>query len=596
MHHLHPAAPKSRCLKRDAGGQLFLRMAFSLSDYTGIRELTKGGMGKVHRATQVSLNRTVVIKEMSAVHAGDPALQKRFENEAKSAASLDHDNIIRVYDYGQDRGTFYIVMEYVDGPDFDELLHTAGFPREIGLMIAQQALKGLHYSHQHGIIHRDFKPANILVSKSGRVKVADFGLAFAQSSSSRLTETNMMVGTPHYLSPEQANGSGTREPGMDIWASGVLLYRVIAGRHPFDADNMAGLVVKILQSAPTALSELAPELPAGLLLAIMRCLEKDPASRLPSLEPLIGALTEYFYSRGVKDPVEEIAKYCATRRPAAVPIVNQPRPPDDVGQRQPEAPVSAKPRNRTFAYSLIVLAVVAAIGAIALLRRPADTTPVPTAPVVKSTAAVNAKRTDSAASVSPPSPGASLAAAPVAQGEDARAQPARAQSRVENAVPGARAPVPPMQETPVRPDSGMLKAGVSPATAQVFVDDKILTNDEFRHGKKLPAGNHTIEFRAPGYDSYREDFVIIAGSDRTISVALVQRHDATAELEISSYPSAEVYLNGTLLGKTPFPRPLVIPAGRHTVRLRCEGYQDQVHQVIAQPGQLKRVKAKLIKY
>src|SRR5271157_1031120 len=150
-------------------------MALILKDFTEIKELGKGGMGEVFTATQVSQKRKVVLKKMAQSWFANRNQLEQFEHEAKLAASLDHDNIIQIYDFGKENGEEYFAMEYIDGSDMEKLFDQKPFPREIGLMIALQALKGLNHAHQKGLIHGDFKPNNILVSKAGKVKITDFG-------------------------------------------------------------------------------------------------------------------------------------------------------------------------------------------------------------------------------------------------------------------------------------------------------------------------------------------------------------------------------------------------------------------------------------
>ncbi|MGA2506842.1 MAG: serine/threonine-protein kinase [Chitinispirillaceae bacterium] len=284
-------------------------MAFLLKDYKDIQEIARGGMGKVYLATQVSLNRKVIIKEMATGLLTSATEIKRFENEARAAALLGHDNVIRIYDFGEDRGSFYISMEYVDGPDLETLLRDAHCIPEIALMIVLHALKGLNFAHQHQIIHRDIKPGNILVSKVGAVKVVDFGLAHAGAQQMHLTATDTIVGTPLYMSPEQASGEEKKNIQMDIWSVGVLLYRIITGDYPFKGDNVPAILYNIVQSKQPPIQELAPALPDDLAQNIDLCLEKDRANRLTILAPLIESLQSYFYDIGVRDTAEQIRQY-----------------------------------------------------------------------------------------------------------------------------------------------------------------------------------------------------------------------------------------------------------------------------------------------
>jgi serine/threonine protein kinase len=291
-------------------------MPFTLKDFSDIRELAKGGMGKIYLATQVSLSRKVVIKEMAAGLLTKKNEIKRFENEARAAAALNHDNIIRVYDFGEEKGFFYIAMEFIDGPDLDQLLKQESFPREIGMMILQQALKGIAFAHEQGTIHRDVKPANMLISRNGAVKMADFGLAYAGTRSGHMTATGSIVGTPVYMSPELVNGKETKDRCMDIWAVGVILYRIVTGEFPFTGDNVPATLISIINNKEQPAEELDKTLPSYLAELLHSCLEKDHTRRLQSLTPLIEGLKNYFFEIGVRDPVDIIRKYLEDKNAA----------------------------------------------------------------------------------------------------------------------------------------------------------------------------------------------------------------------------------------------------------------------------------------
>jgi eukaryotic-like serine/threonine-protein kinase len=285
-------------------------MAFSLKDYKDLTKIGHGGMSTVYTAVQISLNRKVAIKKMATSLADNEVLVRRFENEAKSAASLDNDCIIRIYDFGMEDGAFYISMEYIEGTDLDELMAESRFVREVGLMMALQALKGLNYAHKHGVIHRDFKPANIRVSKNGLAKVLDFGLAHA-GDSVNLTTTDAIMGTPMFMSPEQVKGEKEKDVRMDVFSAGVLLYKIISGKFPFNGNNVPAVLYSIIHTEPEDIRKLVPELPAGIAAVVRASLERNKAKRLPTLQPLIAALENFFFKLGVRDISREIAGYMA---------------------------------------------------------------------------------------------------------------------------------------------------------------------------------------------------------------------------------------------------------------------------------------------
>ncbi len=289
-------------------------MAFSLTDYTDLQELSMGGMGKLFVATQRSLGRKVAIKQMSPVFVSNPALVARFENEAKSAAALDHENIIRVYDFGEDAESFYISMEFVDGPDLDRLIKSKAFPREIGLMVALQAIKGLHYAHSRDIVHRDIKPGNILISRSGLAKVVDFGLAQVLAESRDHNASDSIVGTPLFMSPEQVKGSAVRDNRIDIFAVGVLLYKLSTGLYPFAGSSVPEILQSILYSDPRNIRDLNPVLPDSTVDIIMRSLAKQPDQRPESLAPLMQSLQSWFFEMGVVDIQQTVGDYLRSRQ------------------------------------------------------------------------------------------------------------------------------------------------------------------------------------------------------------------------------------------------------------------------------------------
>jgi serine/threonine protein kinase len=291
-------------------------MAFSLKDFSEIRKLGEGGMGNVYIATQVSLDRKVVIKELASNLHKNPHLIKRFENEAKSAAALDHENIIQVFDFGEDKGSFFISMEYIDGWDLEQLMHWQPFPREIGMMVLLKAIKGLHYAHKQGTVHCDIKPGNILVSKTGKVKVVDFGLAHASSQAAEFVDPSSVFITPGYMPPELALGSKTQDVTMDIWSAGVLAYKIICGKLPFAADNVREVIYSIVHEKERDVQEIYPVLPEDCAGSIRACLQKDPKNRLSSLESMIDSLENYLFELGIRDSEKVIAHYIRDKNSA----------------------------------------------------------------------------------------------------------------------------------------------------------------------------------------------------------------------------------------------------------------------------------------
>ncbi|CAM5481645.1 protein kinase domain-containing protein [Streptomyces abikoensis] len=265
--------------------------------YRLTHRLGRGGMAEVFAAEDVRLGRTVAVKLLRADLAEDPVSKARFTREAQSVAGLNHHAVVAVYDSGEDtvgRNVVpYIVMELVEGRTIrDLLLNAEAPPPEQALIIVSGVLEALAYSHQHGIVHRDIKPANVIITNSGAVKVMDFGIARAlHGAASTMTQTGMVMGTPQYLSPEQALGK-TVDARSDLYATGCLLYELLALRPPFTGETPLSVVYQHVQDMPVPPSQVLGSVPPELDGLVMRSLAKDPDDRFQSAEEMRG-LVQY---------------------------------------------------------------------------------------------------------------------------------------------------------------------------------------------------------------------------------------------------------------------------------------------------------------
>ncbi|MFG2224640.1 protein kinase [Streptomyces sp. NPDC048644] len=265
--------------------------------YRLTHRLGRGGMAEVFAAEDVRLGRTVAVKLLRADLAEDPVSKARFTREAQSVAGLNHHAVVAVYDSGEDfvggNTVPYIVMELVEGRTIRDLLLNADAPPpDQALIIVSGVLEALAYSHQHGIVHRDIKPANVIITNSGAVKVMDFGIARAlHGAQSTMTQTGMVMGTPQYLSPEQALGK-TVDTRSDLYATGCLLYELLALRPPFTGETPLSVVYQHVQDMPVPPSEVADAVPPELDGLVMRSLAKDPDDRFQTAEEMRG-LVQY---------------------------------------------------------------------------------------------------------------------------------------------------------------------------------------------------------------------------------------------------------------------------------------------------------------
>jgi len=253
------------------------------------RELARGGMAAVWEAEDRVLTRRVAIKVLHPHLAGDDAFRTRFRREAVSAAKLAHPNIVTTYDTGRDADVAYIVMELVEGTTLARLLKSQGaLPVAKAVDIAAQVADALACAHSHGVVHRDVKPANILLREDGHVKVADFGIAKAGAGND-LTRTGVVMGTAKYLSPEQVSGNPA-DPGSDVYALGIVLYEMLCGTPPFVGETELSTAVARLTASPGRLRDRRQDVPRGLEAVVLRSLARDPAARFQSAEEMRAGL------------------------------------------------------------------------------------------------------------------------------------------------------------------------------------------------------------------------------------------------------------------------------------------------------------------
>jgi eukaryotic-like serine/threonine-protein kinase len=244
----------------------------------------RGGMAEVYRARDIRLDRIVAIKTLRADLARDQIFQARFRREAQSAASLNHPNIVAVYDTGEDMATGvpvpYIVMEYVDGRTVRDLLQDGHrLLPERSLEIIDGVLRALDYSHQAGIVHRDIKPGNVMVTRNGDIKVMDFGIARAMSDAqATMTQTAQVIGTAQYLSPEQARGERV-DSRSDLYSTGCLLYELLTGRPPFTGDSPVAIAYQHVRENPIPPSRVDPDVPVWADAIVLKAMAKSPADR-----------------------------------------------------------------------------------------------------------------------------------------------------------------------------------------------------------------------------------------------------------------------------------------------------------------------------
>jgi predicted Ser/Thr protein kinase len=426
--------------------------------------LGRGAMGTVYDGWDPVIGRRVAIKTVRLLGDADPEVQEgleRFKREAQAAGRLSHPNIVGVYDYGETDETAYIVMEFVEGPSLKDLLDARErFPIQETARIMEQVLAGLQFSHEHGVVHRDIKPGNVMIAKGGRVKLADFGIARIESSV--MTQDGTMLGTPAYMSPEQLMAQ-TVDARSDIYSSGVMLYQLLTGERPFEG-GLTAIIHKALNTVPPRPSEIAVTSPPSLDPVVARAMSRRPADRYPDADSFAQALRMAVASpAGVPEPAplpmqDDEATFvarppgapppiqAAMPMPAPIPASVQPA----VAPPPPVPPVAAKPVAASGGSNKALFGGIAAVVVIGLgvggwlAMRPS---PQP-APAATETQVASREPPPTAAPAAPPAPPAVAPQAAVRAPEPTHASP----PVVPAPAPTASAPAPkPLAETPAPP-------------------------------------------------------------------------------------------------------------------------------------------------
>jgi len=604
-------------------------------------ELGKGAMGVVYKATDPNIGRTVAIKTTRLDTHGLDAqdLLRRFKNEARSAGTLSHPNIVTIYDAGEQEGIFYIAMEYIEGQTLHDLLSQhRSLPVEKVIEIVRQVCAGLDYAHAHGVIHRDIKPANIMLAARGVVKVMDFGIA---KTGGTMTATGQVLGTPNYMSPEQVKGK-TIDGRSDLFGVGVLLYEMLTGEKPFDGQNITTIIYKIVSENPIPPRELDVTIHPGLSAVVTKALAKAPDDRYQTGAALVadlenykaygseGGATQLISAVGDRTVVTSPAAEAKPPAPATVPTpataAVPPTPPATVAPAPPaparaaaatvtpRAAAPAKPavrkapakgvNARVLGGIVVVLVLIGGVLAWRVHRRhqqqaqeaiatpPAAVTqeaPPPPAPAAE-TPAAPAAETAAAPVQTPPAPAQPAGTPPAAEPRaQQRPTPPAAKPKVKAAA--NQPPPAPQPASAPAPEAatGTVRVTSNPPGATVTIDGggSFLTPFD---SPPLKAGTHAFALSKVGYAAAQRKLDVVAGKTASLDVPLVV---SGAVLELQSDPPGAAILVDEKPTNKFTPAKVAVPQGEHRVRLRMEGFKDESTVVQLAEGQTVNLSPKL---
>ncbi len=573
-------------------------------NYQILNTIATGGTAVLYKAIQTSLDRHVVVKRLHSHLISDPSFTKRFELEAKAAASLDHENIVRIIDFGSSHDNYYIVMEYIDGMSLKEIMSEHGtFDQELALLVAREICIGLDHAHQRGIVHRDIKPANIMVTGDGQVKITDFGLAKLHRSQTQQTVASTLLGTPLYMSPEQAIGENV-DGRSDLFSLGTMCYEMITGTQPFLGDNYAVVIQNIINGSIPPPSKLGKSIDREIESIVMKALCKEPSKRFRTAIEMARAIETVLGQEKIASAKTKLRRLM--RGAGAGDQVSEP----------------VRRKRRGLARRLLPTLVTAAAAAAAIAifvsnpgsfdrakrRINALLAPDPAAPAPEHRLAGHSDMFG---------PG-DFIAVPLGQETDS----ARAESTLVGSMDstlGVRMPADhtiemprvPAEDEPIETPAASVPAGepeppaverAPPAPAVGYLDivvepEATIYIDGDRHSRgtrlgpvELTVGEHEILCERDGYREYSESITI---KKNEMSKRRILLQTVTGSVHFDMQPGVMVYVNGTYKGLTPMGRPLVLPSGPCRIELKKAGYTSWSSEVYIPPDEVVWLNIKL---
>ncbi len=598
-----------------------------------LQTVASGGTAVLFKAIQVSLDRVVAVKRLHPHLTTDENFTRRFVLEAKAAASLDHENIVRVIDFGVDEGNYQMVMEFVEGESLKEVLERwrpVNF--DLALAMVHQTCRGLENAHSKGIVHRDIKPGNIMLTKAGVVKITDFGLAKLTQGTSSNTAADSILGTPLYMSPEQAFGENV-DQRSDLFSLGTVLYELLTGRQPFASENYMGVIQNIIHKELPSVRELNPEIPQNVEAIVLRALEKNREDRFQSARDFRNAIETVLGGDGLSNALAALPALLErntdtrllTKGPTSPAHTSSAARKRAAGSPPWAARTSAVQRKqkRSRAWAAAITSVVLLGGGAAgyfywpqlrslafpALAEPGavqqadaggldlgtglptiDVPAIPDSSLAADTTRVaavdsSASAPASDASTTPTEPRASMAWSTGTSkdaSKDAVANPAPAPAPAPSEPPASKPQKRAVEEEPEKVyREGYLSLTAEPG-CEVWVNGTYRGDASPTLRITLPVGRQTIECRHPKCETYMETIQIVSGELSRRSVTL-KRHRGI--ISLATTEGAELYIDGELIGVTPIMRPIEVDAGTHTVTIKKMNFFAWTSEVVVESNE-----------
>jgi serine/threonine protein kinase len=574
--------------------------------YQILKLVAKGGTAVLYTAVQTSLERVVAIKKLHQHLTEDENFTRRFILEAKAAASLDHENIVKIIDFGVEDNTYQMVMEFIEGESLRGILDKwKQLPTDVALAVVYRVCQGLEHAHNKGIVHRDIKPGNIMITKTGRVKITDFGLAKLTQQTTQHTAANSILGTPLYMSPEQAFGESV-DHRSDLFSLGTMLYEMLTGVQPFRDEHYMAVIQNIIKKNAPHPSKFNAELPPPVQSLLSKAMNKSREARFQNAGDFKKAIEKELGLRRLEESVESLRQLLNTDGETLV---------------LPQTLVGRTRRRRLrkgFVATLVAATLSGAAGAgytlgpaafkkqihtalswidekISSPREPGDHMSAMSGDLVNpymaaldpDTVAVSAAP-DSIATVTAGTNVVETPEAPVAETSSQAQQPEPAVPPPAKTTPVATEPQPTpvtAQKTaepepeeapkPVTVRNGWLSVTATPS-AEIYINGAFRGMTPPALNLELPRGSHRLECRNGGYINYSETVHITAGELSSRNVALKKPQ---GWLSISTTAGAEVSVDGSFVGVTPLGKALKLDEGTHRVTVKKAGFNVWNNQI-----------------